>query len=356
MAEEFCLMFPRPIFFELGIFGGSNEIQQRLIKNKYIYAITGFDPLKCDIFITDDKGMIFFEKEKEISPNTFLIEKTFAVIHPGQYYFFVSKYKVLDYSFFNTDNCTPLIEITTEWDQLISLPYPMCAHNNGAENVANYILDEIKNNSSSVNVINIKERLNVNRVQAKLMFMNIVGRNKIWDHKQYISGEKEIINKNKYNMVKNSVLRPISKNGLIRNGVFHKYNDFDIFYDVWSNIHYGYLGKVCGFNNDEILDYPGLEQLITDIYNWLISGFSSQKPKIYNPSVKGARKFDDIPDQISISLGIVLFMKTNGNPNVLSTENILDSIDGLCKEGLFENACVKHICYDDNDFSPYKIL
>ena len=34
---------------------------------------------------------------------------------------------------------------------------------------------------------------------------------------------------------------------------YHKYKEYDFYLDVWSNIHYGYVGLSVGFTEDLLL-------------------------------------------------------------------------------------------------------
>ena len=43
---------------------------------------------------------------------------------------------------------------------------------------------------------------------------------------------------------------------------WHKYKDYDYYYDVWSNIHYGYVGLSVGFDEKTLLGGADLAQVI----------------------------------------------------------------------------------------------
>ncbi|MCY9845748.1 polymorphic toxin type 44 domain-containing protein [Vibrio caribbeanicus] len=82
----------------------------------------------------------------------------------------------------------------------------------------------------------------------------------------------------------------------------HKYKDYEYFYDIWSNIHYGYMGILCGFSESILLDGAGLEQIGTDI-------LSSTK-EVTDRSAsngEGLRAYDDTTDNLSIRIGIELY-------------------------------------------------
>ena len=46
---------------------------------------------------------------------------------------------------------------------------------------------------------------------------------------------------------------------------WHLYGNTLYFYEVWSNIHYGYVGRAAGFSNGVLLDGAGLEQIGSDL-------------------------------------------------------------------------------------------
>jgi hypothetical protein len=79
----------------------------------------------------------------------------------------------------------------------------------------------------------------------------------------------------------------------------HLTDRFLYYYDTWSNIHYGYVGKAAGFTDAELLDGAGLEQIGSDLLR-------GKLPKA-SPGVQGLRRFDDAPDRAAITIGIKLY-------------------------------------------------
>ncbi|UTO05414.1 polymorphic toxin type 44 domain-containing protein [Moraxella sp. FZLJ2107] len=97
-----------------------------------------------------------------------------------------------------------------------------------------------------------------------------------------------------------TVHRPTQR-GIPSESHYHKYKDYDYFYDVWSNIHYGYLGLSVGFSEKVLLSGSWVQQVGSDIkpafkekrlpradtlddhtYTMRINtGFSSEKISIY---------------------------------------------------------------------------
>lgn len=99
--------------------------------------------------------------------------------------------------------------------------------------------------------------------------------------------------------------------------VYHQLDKWGYFYDIWSNIHYGYVGAAAGFSKSVLLEGAGLEQIGTDILSGRI------------PSRKGSsglRSFDDPSDRNSVELGYDLY------PGVPSTAGIAAAV--LARPGL----------------------
>ena len=53
-------------------------------------------------------------------------------------------------------------------------------------------------------------------------------------------------------------LRPNSRN--LSQSFFYKYKNYDYFYDIWSNIHYGYVGLYSGFDEETLLNGSKYQQ------------------------------------------------------------------------------------------------
>lgn len=77
--------------------------------------------------------------------------------------------------------------------------------------------------------------------------------------------------------------------------VWHVYGKDAYYYDIWSNIHYGYVGTAAGFGESVLLDGAGLEQIGSDILR-------GRFPR-GTDGVAGLRRFDDPQDRNAISLG-----------------------------------------------------
>ncbi len=98
----------------------------------------------------------------------------------------------------------------------------------------------------------------------------------------------------------------------------HHYHGRPYYYDIWSNIHYGYVGRACGFTRGELLDGAGLEQIGSTL---LRGGWPTE-----DPGTKGMRRFDDPSDRRSIQIGIDLYPQLPSIPIFLQ---ILEKTPGL---------------------------
>ena len=72
------------------------------------------------------------------------------------------------------------------------------------------------------------------------MFYEAVKTDSFWDHKWQLSA-----------------LFPSM--GLSRR-YHHIYNNIDIFYDTWSNIHFGFIGTYVGYSQEKLLNGAGEAQ------------------------------------------------------------------------------------------------
>lgn len=96
---------------------------------------------------------------------------------------------------------------------------------------------------------------------------------------------------------------------------WHLYGRTLYYYDVWSNIHYGYVGLAAGFSEGVLLDGAGLEQIGSTLARW-------QLPSS-DPTVQGLRAWDDPPDRVGIQIGMALYgLHADG----LAPVDLLDSV------------------------------
>jgi hypothetical protein len=104
---------------------------------------------------------------------------------------------------------------------------------------------------------------------------------------------------------------------------WHKYGQHDYYFDIWSNIHYGCVGTAIGFCRDELIDGAGVAQIGSDVYEHIKK---REWPTTQNHVENGPwpASADDIPDNISVRLGIDLF--ATAKPGTLTTRLLLRSI------------------------------
>ncbi|HMS43487.1 MAG TPA: polymorphic toxin type 44 domain-containing protein [Pyrinomonadaceae bacterium] len=96
---------------------------------------------------------------------------------------------------------------------------------------------------------------------------------------------------------------------------WHLYNTTLYYYDVWSNIHYGYVGKAAGFSDSVLLDGAGLEQIGSTLLRF-------SRPQ-RDATTSGLRAWDDPSDRAGIEIGINLYRRF---PTGLTTQNVLDAV------------------------------
>ncbi|MCB2263723.1 MAG: polymorphic toxin type 44 domain-containing protein [Candidatus Thiosymbion ectosymbiont of Robbea hypermnestra] len=80
---------------------------------------------------------------------------------------------------------------------------------------------------------------------------------------------------------------------------WHLHGDTLYYYDIWSNLHYGYVGMAAGFSESALLDGAGLEQIGSDLLR-------GKLPK-RSEGIAGMRAWDDPKDRFAIKLGIGLW-------------------------------------------------
>ena len=187
----------------------------------------------------------------------------------------------------------------------------VCTHPDQMEALASYIADEMNRNIKDPVVLRMKElnsydadaerekfnqlpwyaRLsppdfvglaNSKRLAAFALWTERVGQNRPWDHKPKI----------------------FAKFG----NVWHKQGQHDYFYDIWSNIHYGYVGMAGGLSESLLLDGAGLEQIVSDSFRKLEKWEKNPGPH-RSEDIPGLRAWDDIPDRKAITIGIDLYRK-----------------------------------------------
>jgi hypothetical protein len=123
--------------------------------------------------------------------------------------------------------------------------------------------------------------------------------------------------------------KDIIKKRFTRNGedqVHHLYiapggggKEYDVYYDVWSNIHYGYVGLACGFSTSVLLNGAGLEQIRTDFIGALKGGSLPSR----KGTQAGPQDFDDPRDSAAIRIGFDLY---HSFPTHVTAEELLNRV------------------------------
>lgn len=160
--------------------------------------------------------------------------------------------------------------------------------NRGDLNYANgdttlqYMYEEMKNNASSDYVKNIKRLKNEwwnpgSQGTADGLWFNKVRDNGEWDHKPKLDSLLTLKGSNYARLLWGK-------------------SDSEFYYDIWSNIHYGYVGKAAGYPDFVLQSASSLNDL-------------------------GKRNLD-FKDTNAIKLGIELWNETGGNLNNLTPEKL----------------------------------
>ena len=154
-----------------------------------------------------------------------------------------------------------------------------------AVDVANYMAEEINNN---IELKNTEDMAKNNKLIKTFKWFNSVRSDEEWDHKWQLSA-----------------LFPSM--GLSRR-YYHMYNNTEIYYDIWSNIHYGVIGSIV-YNHDYeyILNGAGQAQ------RWS-GGNVIDKASVlwdYFSGLKKGSEHDDPKDKFYIIEGIRLYNNTN---------------------------------------------
>lgn len=234
-----------------------------------------------------------------------------------------------------------------------------CNHADSAIQIARYIVDEIKTNSVSLEAEEIRYHLTgkigdklkskhskfevglleaTNRAKRNLIKPNIRKRSKIlayaiwfdqvmterpWDHKLKIS-EKLFRG--------TGVKRPINQESLnssISISHFHKYKEYDYFYDIWSNIHYGYVGLYSGFDEGTLLNGSKYQQYFQNAKSFKF-------------------RSDTTDDNTTMKIGFSLYKKFGRNLKGLTHRDILEILDKTPQNN-FPDSKFVHWCYNPNN-------
>lgn len=233
-------------------------------------------------------------------------------------------------------------EIPREWsgENIVLMPYfnkhtpdysvkvnvVSCQHSDGAIEVAEYIVNEIKTNTKSniagtiryyASYEEYKKRYEEwrkrnllgqilsppepqNLLKAKALWTERVFAKRPWDHKPKIKEKFGHLG------VERTEYSNITKKMVTYKSYYHKYMNYDYYYDVWSNIHYGYVGLSVGFDENTLLNGADLAQIIDS---------------------SGSNAEDTADDKISVKIGFALYYKYGQYAESLTAKDILDALD-----------------------------
>ena len=211
-----------------------------------------------------------------------------------------------------------------------------CSHEkDGAIEVAKYIVDEIKSNIKSKEAAEIYDYLDYKIYIEKYYDKNsfapppdpivikeigvakwiaMVDTGKPWDHKPKITNRFKAVTVERYTEL-----------GNYTRFHYHKYHYHDYYFDVWSNIHFGFVGKYCGFSDSFLLFGSNTQQMITNLKN--LDFFQGDTPA----------------DKVSIQLGINLYYTYKDKIEELNYQTVLDELEKLPSVG---KSRLLHYCFD----------
>lgn len=171
-----------------------------------------------------------------------------------------------------------------------------------------FIVGEMRRNAQSSEVMRIRELMQDEdtRLEALEMWRAIVTRGGPWDHKDLIQGRWG-------------------------NWTIDDSDDRLYFFDIWSNVHYGYVGLAAQLHPDLLLGGAGAAQVLdgTSAVGNLFSVVGESIRLAWTGDGvafwRHLQTFDDPLDQNSIRLGIALHVDAH-NPDDLTTDMLLGMV------------------------------
>jgi len=161
------------------------------------------------------------------------------------------------------------------------------------------------------------------KARAFAIWTERVGQNRPWDHKPKLQA--------------------------LFSSVWHKQGAYSYFYDIWSNIHYGYIGIIAGFSESILLDGAGLEQIASDLYRKAEEMVTTEEERWKMPGPHPTadkwtdlRSWDDVADRVSISIGVKLarqYPRGNISGRIIM-EEVLAIPPNQWGSGIKAHACV----------------
>lgn len=234
----------------------------------------------------------------------------------------------------------------------VQLNTQTCPHTyDGAIKVAEYIVGEIKRNVKSPVVQNIRDWLAESARQRKdptiwdrmnkaygmhpdpflqmalTAWAEKVGPKRDWDHKPKLYKDDRF-NRNS-GITVHRPPRPKEPETIFKSH-YHKYKNYDYYFDIWSNIHYGYVGLSAGFDERTLIDGSNTQQIL-------------------NYNTQGG---DTIDDDTAIKIGFKLYEKFGKFAEKLTYQDVLDLLDKTDVSKI-PNSKQVHWCY--NEQNPNRI-
>jgi uncharacterized Zn-binding protein involved in type VI secretion len=225
----------------------------------------------------------------------------------------------------------------------------ICTHDDGALLVAEYIIREIKKNIESLTVKRIqylldhdgsreKEWRNLSSfekadtpypesdlISAMAVWTERVYAGRPWDHKPLIMNNpalKAVTVHRKVRTLTGVRIQRTFDHKAPKNSesYWHKYKQYDYYLDVWSNIHYGYVGLECGFTKEVLLNGADAAQFLDQL------------------SISG----DAPDDKTCVEIGFSLFEDYKDNIDKLTPHVILERLNAAT---LTESREI-HLCFN----------
>ena len=199
-----------------------------------------------------------------------------------------------------------------------------------AVDVANYMAEEINNNIKSEEV---RQMANFHKIINDIDCVYSNTTNEELDHYSKIYNQYVCDNKLSYRVVTdlswfNSVrtdeewdhkwqLSALFPSMGLSRRYYHMYNNTEIYYDIWSNIHYGVIGSIVyNYDDEYILNGAGQAQ------RWSDNNFIVGVPILwdYVSGLKKGSEYDNPKDRFYINEGIILY----DNKKNITAEQLLE--------------------------------
>lgn len=99
-------------------------------------------------------------------------------------------------------------------------------------------------------------------------------------------------------------------------------------FDIFSNVHYGYIGRAAGFSEEELLEGAGLAQLLHDLKETPLDEVQWRKI-VAEFRIHNLKSYDQEEDQTAIKVGFRLWNSNKSRPP--SPDEILERIRNVKK-------------------------